>query len=245
MSDYDPTSYGARIAAEYDDIYEDVLDTDPAVACLAELAEGGPVLELGVGTGRLALPLQERGVAVHGVDASEAMVDRLRAKPGGAGMPVTIGDFSEVSVPGAFSLVVLAVNTVFALPSQQAQVRCFRNAARHLVPGGRFVVEAWIPDLAQFVDGRSVRPRSVAGDRVALVVARHHPAEQRMTTTQVHLSDAGVRLYPANHRYAWPAELDLMGQLAGFRLEHRWEDWQRSPFDDRSAAHVSVYRLWP
>jgi SAM-dependent methyltransferase len=243
VSDYDPTSYGARIAAEYDDVYEEVLATEPAVSCLAELAEGGPVLELGVGTGRLALPLQASGLAVHGVDASEAMVDRLRAKPGGERMPVTIGDFAEVSVPGRFSLVVLAINTVFALPNQDAQVRCFQNAARHLVPGGRFVVEAWIPDLAQFVDGQSVRPRSVAGDRVALVVARHHPAEQRMSTTQVHLSDEGVRLYPANHRYAWPAELDLMGRLAGFRLEHRWADWDRTPFGDQSRAHVSVYRL--
>ncbi len=243
MSDYDPTSYGARIAAEYDDIYDEVLDTGPAVTCLAELAEGGPVLELGVGTGRLALPLQERGLAVHGVDASQAMVDRLRAKPGGTRMPVTVGDFAEVSVPGGFSLVVLAVNTVFALPSQDAQVRCFQNAARHLEPGGRFVVEAWVPDLAQFVRGQSVRPRSVAGDRVALVVARHHLAEQRMTTTQVHLSEEGVRLYPANHRYVWPSELDLMGRLAGLRLEHRWGDWQGTAFTDDSTRHISVYRL--
>ncbi len=243
MSDYDPTTYGARIAAEYDEMYEGVFDTETAVTRLAELAEGGPVLELGVGTGRLALPLHRLGLAVHGVDASEAMVERLRAKPGGRDLPVTIGDFADVSVPGRFSLVVLAFNTVFALPSQDGQVRCFENAARHLTPGGRFVVEAWVPDLAQFVHGQSVRPRSVGGDQVALVVARHHPVEQRMTTTQVHLSDAGVRLYPANHRYAWPSELDLMGRLAGFRLEHRWTDWRRTPFTEHSTAHVSVYRL--
>ncbi|MDP9070179.1 MAG: class I SAM-dependent methyltransferase [Actinomycetota bacterium] len=243
MSEYDPTEYGARIAAEYDDIYDEVFDTEPAVARLVELAAGGGVLELGVGTGRLALPLAERGVPVHGVDASQAMLDRLAAKPGGAGLPVTVGDFAEVCVPGRFSLVVLAINTIFALPTQDAQVRCFQNAARHLSAGGRFLVEAWVPDPSQFVQGQSVRPRAVGGDRVALVVARHDPVEQRMTTTQVHLSDAGVRLYPANHRYAWPAELDLMARLAGFGLEHRWGDWQGGPFTDQSTSHVSVYRL--
>ena len=242
MSEYDPTVYGARIADEYDDIYDEVLGTEATVACLAELAGEGPVLELGVGTGRLALPLAERGIPVHGVDASEAMVARLRAKPGGADLPVTIGDFAEVSVPGRFSLVVLAVNTVFALPDQDAQVRCFQSAAAHLAPGGRFVVEAWIPDLTQFEGGHSVRPRAVAGGRVALVVARHDPVRQRMLTTQVHLSDDGVRLFPANHRYAWPAELDLMARLAGLGLEHRWGDWDRGAFTATSTAHVSVYR---
>ena len=243
MSDYDPTSYGAGIADEYDEIYDEAFDTDGAVACLAELAGGGPVLELGVGTGRLALPLHARGVAVHGVDASVDMLERLAAKPGGAEVPVTVGDFAEVSVPGEFSLVVLAVHTIFALPSQDAQVRCFENAARHLGRGGRFVVEAWVPDVTEFVHGPSVRPRAVGGNRVALVVAEHDPVGQRMTTTQVHLSEAGVRLHPANHRYAWPPELDLMGRLAGFTLEHRWEDWRRRPFVAASPAHVSVYRL--
>jgi SAM-dependent methyltransferase len=242
MSTYDPTEYGSRMAAEYDDIYGDVLETDAAVRRLVELAGGGDVLEFGVGTGRLALPLVALGVRVHGVDASEAMIVRLAAKPGGAQIPVTVGNFADVSVPGRFSLVVLAFNTVFALPDQDAQVQCFENAARHLTAGGRFVVEAWVPDLTQFRDGRSVQPRAIAGDQVALVVAVHNSVEQRMTTTQVHLSDAGVRLYPANHRYAWPAELDLMARLAGLRLEHRWSDWHGRPFTDGSTAHVSVYR---
>lgn len=243
MTSYDPTTYGARIADEYDDTYGEVFETEAAVACLAELAAGGRVLEFGVGTGRLALPLLERGLEVHGVDASKDMVDRLAAKPGGAALPVTVGDFAEVAVPAGFSLVVLAINTVFALPTQDAQVRCFENAARHLDRGGRFVVEAWVPDLTQFVHGQSVRPRRVGGGRVGLVVADHDPVEQRMMTTQVHLSDAGVRVFPVNHRYAWPSELDLMGRLAGFTLEHRWEDWHRRPFTGASTAHVSVYRL--
>jgi SAM-dependent methyltransferase len=243
MTDYDPAAYGARIADEYDEIYEEAFDTEGAVACVAELAARGALLELGVGTGRLALPLRERGIEVHGVDASPDMLQRLAAKPGGADMAVTVGDFAQVSVPGEFSLVLLAVHTIFALPSQDAQVRCFENAARHLGPGGRFVVEAWLPDLTQFAHGPSVRPRAVGGQRVALVVAEHDPVGQRMTTTQVHLSDRGVRLHPANHRYAWPAELDLMARLAGFGLEHRWEDWRRRRFTATSSAHVSVYRL--
>ncbi len=239
--DYDPTAYGAEIADEYDELYDDVLETDAAVACMVELAGGGPVLELGIGTGRLALPLARAGVEVHGVEASEEMVARLRAKPGGADLPVVLGDFAEVSVPANFSLVVLAINTIFALPNQEAQIRCFANASAHLVPGGRFVVESWIPDLAQFADGASVRPRRVGGKRVALVMAEHDPVGQRINTTQVHLSDGEVRLHAVNHRYAWPSELDLMARLAGLRLQHRWAGWDRSPFVAASTAHVSVY----
>ena len=240
--DYDPTVYGSDIADEYDELYQDVLDTDAAVACLADLVGEGPVLELGIGTGRLALPLVAAGFEVHGVDASPEMVARLRAKPGGAEVPVTIGDFAEVSLELPFSLVVLAVNTIFALPDQEAQVRCFANAAAHLAPGGRFVVEAWIPDPAQVGQGHSVRPRAVGGDRVALVVADHDPVRQRLNTMQVHFSGTGVRVHPVNHRYAWPSELDLMARLAGLQLEHRWGGWDRGPFAATSTTHVSVYR---
>jgi SAM-dependent methyltransferase len=238
---YDPTAYGAEIADEYDELYDHMFETDNAVACLTELAGAGAVLELGIGTGRLALPLVRAGIDVHGVEASPEMVDLLRAKPDGADIPVAIGDFAEVSVPGTFSLVVLAVNTIYALPDQDAQVRCFANAAAHLAPGGRFVLDAWVPDLVQFRDGPSVRPRSVGAKRVALVLAEHDPVRQRITTTQVHLGEAGVRLHPVNHRYAWPSELDLMARLAGLRLQHRWGGWDRTPFVATSTAHVSVY----
>ncbi|HEX4863744.1 MAG TPA: class I SAM-dependent methyltransferase, partial [Acidimicrobiales bacterium] len=159
MSDYDPAEYGLRIAADYDAIYGDALDTDAAVECLAELVGEGDVLELGIGTGRLAIPLAERGFRVHGVDASEAMLARLAAKAGGAAIPVTVGDFTDVSVEGSFTLVVLAVNTIFALPSQDAQVRCFETAARHLSSGGRFVVETWVPDVGRFSRGGGLWPR--------------------------------------------------------------------------------------
>ncbi len=238
---YDPTAYGTEIADEYDELYDDMFETDTAVACLTELAAGGPVLELGIGTGRLALPLARTGLEVHGVEASEEMVALLRAKPGGADMPVVVGDFAEVSVPGTFSLVILAVNTIYALPDQDAQVRCFANAASHLAPGGRFVLDAWVPDVVQFRDGPSVRPRSISDKRVALVLAEHDPVRQRINTTQVHLRNTGVRLHPVNHRYAWPSELDLMARLAGLRLQDRWGWWDKTPFVATSNMHVSVY----
>lgn len=243
MNQHDPTAYGAAIADEYDKIYDDAFDTEGAVATLAELANDGPILELGIGTGRLAIPLAQRGFAIHGVDSSPQMVERLHAKAGGAKIAVTVGDFAEVSVPGAFTLVVLAINTIFAVPTQDAQVAVFANAARHLVPGGRFVVEAWIPDLARFHRGRSLWPRFVAHDAVSIEAATVDPIRQTMETTQVRFTADGVRLYPANHRYAWPAELDLMARCNGMKLAHRWEDWQRTPCTSESWTHVSVYDL--
>jgi SAM-dependent methyltransferase len=242
MTEHDPASYGRRIADLYDATVRD-FPTELTVTRLAELAEGGAVLELGIGTGRLALPLAARGLRVAGIDGSAEMVEVLRAKPGGDRIHVVFGDFAEVTVEGSFALVVLVYNTIFALPSQAAQVRCFANAAAHLRPGGRFVIEAWVPDPAAFTDGAAVRVLSVGEDEVLLEAARLHPADQTMRTTKIHLSEGGgVRLLPANHRYAWPAELDLMAELAGLRLEHRWADWARTPWTDTSRSHVSAYR---
>lgn len=242
MHDHDAERYGAHIAGDYDGLYEPVLDTEGAVACLADLAGGGAVLELGVGTGRLAVPLARRGLAVHGVDSSSAMVEQLRAKPGGDQVEVTLGDFGDVRLGRRFSLAVLAFNTVFALPSQDAQVAVFENVARHLVPGGRFVVEAWVPDLTRFHRNQAVWARSTGGAGVSLEVAWLEPVAQVMRTTQVRLDDGGVQLFPANHRYAWPAELDLMARLANLVPEHRWATWRRDPFVADSPDHVSVYR---
>lgn len=244
MSAFDPTVYGGAIAQEYDDLYQDEFDdTGDAVARLALLAAGGPVLEFGIGTGRLALPLAASGLEVSGVEASVEMVEELRKKPGGAAIPVSLGDFSRGDAGRDFALVVLAINTIFALPDQQAQVGCFANAARHLRPGGRFVVEAWVPDLAGFRHNRLVRPRIHRSDRVSIEVVRLDPVAQTMETTQTVLDNNGVRLYPANHRYAWPSELDLMGQLAGMHLTDRWEDWRGTAFCGESRKHVSVYAL--
>jgi SAM-dependent methyltransferase len=242
MTDFDPTAYGAGIADDYDDLYAGSWDTDATVERLVDLAEGGPVVEFGIGTGRLALPLVARGLDVHGIDASAEMVGKLRRKPGGARIPVELGDFSEVHVGSDFALVVLAFNTIFALPDQEAQVRCFANAARHLRPGGRFVIEAWLPDLAGFSGNRAVRPRVLKPDVVSIEVAELDPVRQMLRTTQAVMRDGSVRLYPANHRYAWPAELDLMGQLAGLRLIERGEDWAGRPFTAESRAHVSLYQ---
>jgi SAM-dependent methyltransferase len=240
---YDPTAYGASVAGVYDELYgDDMLDTEGAVRRLQKLAGSGPVLELGVGTGRLALPLAAGGLAVHGIDASPAMLDQLRAKPESAGIRITQADFSEFELSERFALAVLAFNTVFALPSQDAQVRCFERVATHLQPGGCFVVEAFVPDPTRFQDGQSVRLRAMTDGRVALDVARIDPATQFMYTTQVHLRESGTRLHAANHRYAWPSELDLMARLAGLQLEDRWEDWEGTAFTGHSRFHVSVYR---
>ena len=244
MADFDPTAYGASgIADEYDDLYADHWEVDGAVELVVELAGGGRVLELGIGTGRLALPLLERGVEVHGIEGSAEMVERLRDKPGGDRIPVVVGDFAEADAGRGFGLVLLAVNTIFALPDQQAQVACFQNAARHLGPGGRFVIEAWVPDVGAFRNNRLVRPRIMGGERMSIESVELDPVAQMMRTTQAVFSDGSVRLYPANHRYAWPAELDLMAQLAGFHREERWADWERSPFTADSSDHVTVYRL--
>ncbi|MFG3436483.1 class I SAM-dependent DNA methyltransferase [Nonomuraea sp. NPDC047897] len=239
---FDASAYGRGIADIYDATVRD-LPTEAAVDRLHALAGDGPVLEFGIGTGRLALPLLERGLAVAGIDGSPEMVEVLRAKPGGDRVPVAVGDFATTRVGGRFTLVALTTNTIFALPSQDAQVACFRNAADHLEPGGRFVVEAWVPDLASFANGQALRLLAMSEDAVTAEAARVSPARQMMYTTRVRMTADGVRLLPADHRYAWPAELDLMARLAGMTLEHRWAGWTGAPFDDDSRAHVSVYQL--
>lgn len=239
---HDPEAYGRHIADVYDELYVDELPTAPAVRRLAALADGGAVLELGIGTGRLALPLAAQGLEVHGVDSSPEMVAQLCAKPGGADLPVVVGDFAEARLPRRFALAVLAFNTIMALPTQEAQAAVFANVAAHLEPGGAFVVETWVPDLAAFRRGRALRLLRVSEQRVVLEAAELHAADQRMRTTKVLFTEEGVRLLPANHRYAWPAELDLMARLAGLALERRDADWEGTPFTDDSTAHVSVYR---
>jgi SAM-dependent methyltransferase len=239
---WDAATYGDRVADFYDEWVETRdLDTDGAVEFLTGLAGGGPALELAVGTGRVALPLAARGVAVQGVDASEKMVARLRAKPGGDTIPVTIGDFADVAVDGRFSLVFVVFNTFFALLSQDDQVRCFANVAHRLTDDGVFVLEAFFPDVGRFADDQLVTVRDVELDHVRLDVSRHDPVEQRIDAQQVDLRRDGIRLQPISIRYAWPGELDLMARLARLRLRERWGGWQRQPFTAASPLHVSVY----
>jgi SAM-dependent methyltransferase len=242
VDSFDSATYGDRIAAIYDSSAGLPTDTDEAVEFLAGLAAAGPVLELGIGTGRIALPLLERGLEVHGIDASERMVERLRAKPGGERVTVTIGDFAEVAVEGTFHLVFVVFNTFFGLLDQEAQVRCFQSAAAPLAPGGAFVIEAFVPDPTRFSGGQHLGTREVTADSLRLDASTHDPVAQRVRTQHVFLDERGIRLYPVQIRYAWPSELDLMARLAGLTLAERWSGWRREPFTPAAGRHVSVYR---
>ncbi|HET7517747.1 MAG TPA: class I SAM-dependent methyltransferase [Actinomycetes bacterium] len=241
MEGYRPETYGDRIADVYDAIMADLPDPGDCADRLAELAGPGPALELGIGTGRVALPLAARGVEVHGVDASAAMVEQLRAKPGGEAIPVTMGDFADVPVEGGYRLVYVVFNTFFALLSQDDQVRCFAGVARHLTPEGVFVLTAFVPDLSLYSGGQSVRAHGLGLDHVRLDAARHDPVAQRVDFQHVLMTADGIRFLPGALRYAWPPELDLMARLAGLRLRERWGGWRREPFDAASGLHVSVY----
>jgi len=242
MNNYQPETYGQRIAGVYDDWYGAVDEaTVPLLAELAHACPGGRALELGIGSGRVAIPLRQAGVAVEGIDASEAMVARLRSKPGGGDIPVAIGDMAGVAVQGEYALVYVLVNTFFALLTQEDQVRCFRNVAQRLAPQGSFLIEAFVPDPARFTARQAVRAFHVGDDAVRLEASQHDPATQQVTSQLVLLTEEGIRFYPVKIRYAWPAELDLMAQLAGLELRHRWANWRRDPFTANSTGHISVY----
>lgn len=242
MESYGPATYGDHIADVYDERHA---QRDPAaeVARISELAGAGPVLELGIGTGRVAVPLAARGVEVHGIDASEAMVAQLRTRAGGEAIPVTIGDMREVAAPGdGYSLAFVVFNTFFCLLDQDSQVECFANVAHRLAPGGRFLIEAFVPDLGRFDRGQRTSAVSVTVDSVDLDVAMHDPVTQRVDGQHVVVRESGIRLLPVTVRYAYPSELDLMARLAGFVPESREGGWSKEPFTAASGAHVSVWR---
>ncbi len=241
MEDYEPgMSFGKDAAEIYDDVPRG--DESATVAFLEELAGGGPALELAIGTGRIALPLSARGVRVDGIDISPAMVAKLREKPGGDQLSVTMGTFADVPVPGSYRLVYVVFNTLFNLLTQEEQVRCFENVARHLTDDGSFVVEAFVPTfLTRLRDDQYVDAESIGVDEVWFDVGRHDPVTQLLDETHVRLTGEGVRLYPIVTRYAWPSELDLMARIAGLRLKDRWAGWDREPFNSTSSRHVSVY----
>jgi SAM-dependent methyltransferase len=236
---YTHETYGELVANDYDDWYKD-FDQD-AITMLAELARDGRALELGIGTGRIALPLMGKNIEVHGLDASPSMVSRMRIKPNGDRVPVNLGNFADVAADGKFALVYVVFNTFFALTTQEEQVRCFRNVAAHLTPDGCFLIEAFVPDLTRFAGEQVIRATNVMTERVDFDVSQHDAVTQRVVSQKVVLSDGSVRLYPIEIRYAWPSELDLMAQLAGLRLRQRWSNWQREPFTSRSMKHISVY----
>ncbi len=246
-NEHDPAAYGDRIVDDYDQ-WASLPDyeTEASVAALAELAGDGPVLELGVGTGRVAIPLARRGLAVHGIDASPAMIRKLRSSPGGNSIQVIQGDFSDFDVsPESYSLIYVVFSTFFALLTQEAQIQCFRSAGRALKPDGKFVVEVSVPDPGAFSRGQFVVSRTLSPETVRLDAAIHDPVSQRVSATHILLSNNSVRLHPFETRYAWPSELDLMARLAGLHLAERWGNWDQSPLTHTSDRHISIYAQTP
>ena len=234
--------FGERVAARYDDDDDEIFDpavVDPVVDFLVELAGNGRALELGIGTGRIALPLAQRGVPVDGIELSKAMTARLRAKPGGEDIGVTIGDFATTTVEGTFSVAYLVFNTIMNLTTQGAQVACFRNVAAHLEPGGCFVIEVGVPELQRLPPGETIRAFHVSETRWGF--DEYEVATQGLVSHHFGIVDGNAERNSVPFRYAWPSELDLMAQLAGMSLRERWSGWNREPFTRDSRKHVSVW----
>jgi SAM-dependent methyltransferase len=234
--------FGADVAARYDDPDDEMSQAgaiEPVLDFIARLAGGGAALELGIGTGRIALPLSQRGVRVCGIDLSEAMVARLQAKQGADAIGVTIGDFATTTVDGRFAVAYLVFNTIMNLTTQDAQVACFQNAAAHLEPGGCFVIEVMLPDLQRLPAGETVRPFTVTSTHLGF--DEYDIVAQGLTSHHYSVTDGALRINAIPFRYVWPAELDLMARLGGMTLRERWSDWTREPFTADSTKHVSVW----
>jgi SAM-dependent methyltransferase len=234
--------FSGRVAERYDEWTAEMFEpaaVDPVVDFLADLAGDGAALELGIGTGRIALPLARRGVRVHGVDLSETMVAKLHAKPGGAEIDVTIGDFATATVDRAFSVAYLVFNTIMNLTTQDQQVACFQNVAAHLEPGGCFVVEVGVPELQRLPPGETFRAFTVSGTRLGF--DEYDVASQGLISHHYRVVDGELDVWSLPFRYVWPAELDLMARVAGMTLRERWSGWEREPFTSDSTQHVSVW----
>jgi SAM-dependent methyltransferase len=243
LKDYGAATYGEYWADIYDEwaaerFPEEV--TEAAVAALAALDTSGRALELGVGTGRIALPLRQRGLDVHGIDASEAMLTRLREKAG-SDITLTLADFANFDVDGRYGLVFVVFNTFYVLPTQQQQASCFACVARHLDDGGVFVIEAFVPDPTRFDGGQTLRTLRVDTEQVHLEASLHDPVAQTIRSQHVTVGPAGIELRPVHIRYVWPSEMDLMARLAGLQLRERWGGWDRSQFGESSRTHISIY----
>lgn len=239
---HDDGYFGESVAATYDDD-ESIFApeaVDPVVDLLAALAGDGAALELGIGTGRIALPLARRGIQVHGIELSRAMAARLKEKPGGEGIDVVIGDFATTRKEGSYKLAYLVFNTIGNLTTQSAQVACFRNVAAHLEPDGVFVIEVGVPDLRRLPPGETHHVFHTGEDRWG--IDEYDVANQGLISHHFRISDGALQRMSVPFRYVWPAELDLMAQLAGMQLTERWEDWNRAPFNSESRKHVSVWQ---
>jgi SAM-dependent methyltransferase len=234
--------FGEDVARGYDESTAGMFQpsvVEPAVDLLADLAGRGAALELGIGTGRIALPLAQRGIRVHGIDLSEAMVARLLAKPGAERIQVTVGDFATTTVEGRFSVAYLVFNTIMNLTTQDEQVACFRNVAAHLEPGGCFVIEVGVPALQRLPPGETVRPFNVSPTRLGF--DEYDVVSQGLVSHHYTVVDGRLEVFSVPFRYVWPSELDLMARLAGMRLRERWGGWRREPFTSDSTSHVSVW----
>lgn len=239
--DFDPGTFGRLYADDYD-AGHDPGTTAESVALISELAGAeARMLELAIGTGRMALPLAARGHRIEGIEGAPEMVAGLRAKPGGAEIPVTIGDMADVGREGPFDFVLLVFNTLFNLTTQEAQVRLFENTARRLAPGGRFLVETFVPDFTGFTQNQRMKVRGLDMETLDYEAVLHDPVSQVLRMQRVRMTPAGATLSPLVMRYAYPPELDLMARCAGLHLAQRWGDWHRGAFSPDSKMHVSVY----
>ena len=235
-------SFDERIARRYEVYWPELFEPaaiDPVVDFLAELAPVGAVLELGVGTGRIALPLSRRGIRVHGIELSPAMIARLRTEPGADAVGVTIGDFTTARVDGTFTLVYLVRNTITNLTTQDDQVDCFRNVAAHLEPGGRFVIEVYVPELRRLPPGETIHVFTRTTTHLGF--EEYDVSKQLAVSHHYWVIDGQLETFSTPHRFVWPAELDLMARIAGMRLRERWSTWTREPFTSESRSHVSVW----
>jgi len=235
--------FDERIAATYDATCGDMNNPavlEPTIDFLADLARNGRALEFAIGTGRVALPLRARGVEVHGIELSQPMVDQMLAKPGGEEIPVTVGDMATTRVEGTFELAYLVYNTITNLLTQDEQVECFRNAAAHLNPGGYFVIEVFVPDLRRLPPGEDFVPFDISPDHVG--IDEYDVANQTLISHHYWISNDHAETVDTTHRYAWPAEYDLMARLVGLAFHGRWSNWLREPFTSKSTSHVSVWQ---
>lgn len=239
MSDYSDETYGELIADVYDDWYSEV---DPQMLeMLARLAGGGRALELGIGTGRVAIPLAARGMKMYGIDSSPAMLEKLRAKPGSEEIQLHQGNFINIPFQEKFDLIFVIFSTFYGLLTQEEQIQCFQNVADHLNNKGLFAIEAFVPDLSRYHGGQSVRAVQLESQQTRLVASMLNPVNQIITSQFIVLDKSKTDVKPVKIRYVWPSELDLMAHLAGLKLVYHWDDWGQSPFSSNSGKHIAVY----
>lgn len=241
MEKFTPATFGELNAEDYDELH-DPGTTDLTVQLISELAGRGTILELAIGTGRIALPLARLGHTISGIDGSPEMIAKLQEKPGSDTIPISIGNIADVDIDGSFDHIFLVFNTLFNLQSQEEQIRCFANTAARLRDGGTFLVETFVPDLTEFRNGQSLKTRHVDKTSVLLEAALHDPVRQLVEFQRIRITESGTNLVPLRMRYAWPGEIDLMARLAGMTLVDRWGGWNREPFGPDCKMHVSLYR---